>query len=132
MLVARCYSACTMIHVAPHLVFLSPYFTLCTCIHAYAQLQFNQQNFNAAVGAAGIPPPFLPQGGIPPPPQIMASYPAPIPLPSTVTAPSSSSTPSSTHPRHSASSSSKPADETDGVSLSTYLECTSLSCNLCR
>jgi hypothetical protein len=79
--------------------------------------QFNQQHFNVAVGAAGIPPPFLPQGGIPPPPQIMASYPAPIPIPSTVAAPSSSSTaPSSAHPRHSTGSSSKPdrtSDEPD-------------------
>jgi groucho len=82
-----------------------------------AIIGFNQQHFNVAVGAAGIPPPFLPQGGIPPPPQIMASYPAPIPIPSTVAAPSSSSTaPSSAHPRHSTGSSSKPdrtSDEPD-------------------
>jgi hypothetical protein len=50
-----------------------------------AIIGFNQQSFNAAVGAAGIPPPFLPptiQGGIPPPPQILGPYPASIPIPS--------------------------------------------------
>ncbi|CAI8023885.1 Transducin-like enhancer protein 4 [Geodia barretti] len=79
-----------------------------------AIIGFNQQHFNAAVGVAGIPPPFLPQGGIPPPPQIMASYPAPIPIPSPAAAPSSSSSaPSSAHPRHSSSKPDRTSDEAD-------------------
>lgn len=91
-----------------HVHILCPYMYI-FCAHT----QFNQQNFNAAVGAAGIPPPFMPptiQGGIPPPPQILASYAAPIPIPSSVP---SSSAPNSSHSHHNTTSKTERPEEAD-------------------
>ena len=82
-----------------------------------ASQQFNQQNFNAAVGAGGFPPPFLPPsipGGIPPPPppQILAPFPAPIPIPSSAP---SSSTPNSSHTLSTASKNERMEETEDRV-----------------